>query len=236
MFQKIKKFLLWNTLINTIITNDRVRTILLSFGSLLIGIAYAAFSLVVGLLYRSLWYGALACYYIMLDVLRGGVLLNRYKSKKEGSEEKGVRHIRQYRICGVLFIFMTVFLAAMVLHIARQDKTFEYSLTVIYMAAGYTFYRIAISVYNFVRSRKQRDYTIRALRCINLSAALVSFLSLQSAALTAFSKNADQIFMNALTGGIVCGAIVIMGIYMIICGTLELRRKRVGAIYPQHID
>lgn len=229
MFGKLKNLLRRNKLTERLMTNYGFRTIIFSVCSLMTGIAYAVFNLAVGLIYRSLWYGALACYYVMLDVIRGGVLVNRFKSSKRGEVSQRLYEIRQYLICGALLIVMTVFLAAMVLHIARQNKTFEYSLSVIYMTAGYTFYRIAVSVYNFVKSGKQSDFTVRALRCVNLVTALVSFLSLQSAALTAFSKNLNRSYMNALTGGIVCLLIVITGVFMIIRAGVRLKRERTAS-------
>lgn len=225
MLNKLKNLLKRNRFTNVIVTDYGFRTIAFSFVSFSVGIAYAVFNLAVGIVYRSLWYGSLACYYIMLGVIRGGVLLNRYRSRKLGNDPEPRVGINQYIFCGVLFILMTVFLGAMVLHIARQDKTFEYSAVIIYMAAGYTFYRIAISVYNFIKAGKQPDYTVRSLRCINLVTALVSFLSLQSAALAAFSKNIDQIFMNALTGVVVCAMIILLGAFMIVSAAVKLKAR-----------
>lgn len=225
MFHKIKSLLQKNKLTNEIVTNYGFRTIFFSLGSFVIGVAYAAFNLVVALLYHNVWFGALAGYYVMLDIIRGGVLLNRYRLQKHNIEEekRNVYEIKQYLICGVLLIAMTALLSAMVIHIARQDKTFDYAVWIIYMAAGYTFYRIGIAVYNFVKSRQKHNFTIRALRCINLATACVSFLSLQSAALTAFSTGVNQTVVNALTGGIVCGLIVLLGGFMIISAAIKLK-------------
>ncbi|MGN0814001.1 MAG: hypothetical protein ACI4MH_02060 [Candidatus Coproplasma sp.] len=226
MFRKIKYLLRQNKLTNEIATNYGFRTIIFSSASLAIGIAYAVYNLFVALIYRSLWFGSLACYYVMLDIIRSGVLLNRFRLiKKNVKSENSVYEIKQYLICGTLLILMTAFLSAMIIHITRQNKTFNYSLTVIYMSAGYTFYRIGISVYNFIKSRKQHDFTVRALRCINLATALVSFLSLQAAALTAFSTGVNQTTVNALTGGIVCAMIVLLGAFMIISAAIKLKEN-----------
>lgn len=227
MRDRIREFLKRYKFTNKLLTNYGFRTIVFSVFSLIIGIAYAVFNFTVSAIYRSVWFGALGCYYMMLDIIRGGVLTSRYKSLKNGGDgENELRETRQYRNCGILLIVMTIFLSAMIILIARQSKTFDYSLTVIYMIAGYTFYRIGISVYNFVKARRQRDYTVRALRCINLAAALVSFLSLQSAALTAFSTGINQIAANALTGGVVCFLIIALGLIMIISAALRLKRAK----------
>lgn len=73
---------------------------------------------------------------------------------------------------------------------------------------------------------------MRALRCINLATALVSFLSLQSAALTNFSKNVNQTVVNAATGGIVCALIGKLGTFMIISAALKLKAQRQAIDIP----
>lgn len=228
MFNKIKSILQKNKLINKIMTNYVFRTIFFSLGSFVIGVVYATFNLVEALIYHDLWCGALSGYYFMLDIIRGGLLLNRYRLKKRNVEEekRNVYEIKQYLICGILLIIMTALLSAMIIHIVRQDKIFDYAVGIIYMAAGYTFCRIGIAVYNFVTSRQYHNFTARALRCINLATAGISFLSLQSAALTAFSTSVNQTVVNAMTGGIVCGLIVILGGFMIISTILQLKRNK----------
>ncbi|MGN0771654.1 MAG: hypothetical protein ACI4MI_03610 [Christensenellales bacterium] len=226
MLARLKNRLRQNKLTGKMMDDGNYRTIIMSICSLAVGIAYAVFNIATGIIYRSIWYGALACYYIMLDVIRGYVLIYRNKSSNIKSDGTDVCAGRQYLVCGVLLIVMTIFLGAMVLHIARRNMIFEYSLTVIYMSAGYTFFRIAISLTNLIKSRKQCDYYVKALRRINMAAALVSVLSLQSAALTAFSKNVNQVLLNALTGGIVCILIICMGGVMIFEAALSLNRPK----------
>lgn len=231
MLKKLKTILRRNKTADAILTNYSFRTAAFSLGSFAAGVGYAVFNLAVGVIYSSVWYGALACYYIMLGFMRGGVLYARYKCKRQGVLAQNDGYVRQYLVCGILFIVMTVFLAVMVWLIVKRNITFAYSLSVLYMAAGYTFYRMALSVYNFVKSEKLPDYSVRALRCINLATALVSFLSLQSAALSAFSKNIDQIAMNALTGGVVCILIVAMGVFMILSAAIKLKGRRQMCMY-----
>lgn len=230
MLNRIKTLIQKNQLTNEIVTNYDFRTIVFSLGSFLIGLAYAAFNLSVAFLYHNAWFGALAGYYVMLDIIRGGVLRNRHRLQKNKTcaDKRTADERKQYLICGILLIASTALLSAMVIHITRQDKTFHYPPWLIYMTAGYTFYRIGTAVYNFMKSRRKHDFTVRALRCINLATALASFLSLQSAALTAFSTVINQTAANALTGGIVCGLIAALGIFMVAgaVGSPKFRAKK----------
>ena len=191
------------------------RTLVFSCCSLAAEIAYAAFNFVVCTIYRSTWYGAAGCYQLALAIMRGGVLYRRNADAKRAPARADVREIRRYAACGGAIALLTVFLSAMVVLIAGRAKTFIYSPTVMYIHAGYTFYVLGAAVYNFFKSRRQKNFTVRTLRCINLAAAPVCFLSLQSAALALYSQHLDQPTANAVTGCIVCALVLALGAFMI---------------------
>lgn len=229
MIKKIKAILLKNKYMRLLITNYEFRTVFFSVFSLLFGIAYAVLCFIVGTIRNSLWFFSLACYYLVLDAMRGIVLVKSYKHRKDFSKHAELydkEKVKNCFICGILLLSITAALSAMIVHIVRKNVTYEYPNEIIYIIAGYTFLRIGISTYNFFKSRKQNDYDVKVLRCINLSTALVSFLSLQSAALTAFSKNVNQTVANAITGVVVCILIVAIGVYMIIDSLSESKRRK----------
>ena len=142
------------------------RTLVFSCCSLAAEIAYAAFNFVVCTIYRSTWYGAAGCYQLALAIMRGGVLYRRNADAKRAPARADVREIRRYAACGGAIALLTVFLSAMVVLIAGRAKTFIYSPTVMYIHAGYTFYVLGAAVYNFFKSRRQKNFTVRTLRCI----------------------------------------------------------------------
>ena len=76
---------------------------------------------------------------------------------------------------------------------------------------------------NYIKVQRNDSYTVRSLRCINLTTALVSFISLQAIALDTFSKNVDVPLGNVVTGFVICGLIVASGVYMIVHSTIKIK-------------
>ena len=72
----------------------------------------------------------------------------------------------------------------------RQNKGFEYSGLLIYTMALYAFYSIITAVINVVKFRKYGNLIMSAAKVINLTAALVSMLSLETAMIAQFGSDA----------------------------------------------
>lgn len=233
MFEKLRKALQKNKFTNKLMTNYDFRTIIFSLCSFAIGIAFAAYNIFVALVSRSIWYGALGIYYLFLDVVRAVVLYNEYKRGKKDDKHNG---LKLYGICGLMLVLMTVFLNSIVVHLVSSNKVYEYSDTVIYMVAGYTFYRIVVAIYNVVKARKNDNYLVRSLRWINLVTAFVSFLSLQSAALYAYSRGTNHAVVNAITGCIVCILVAAIGIFMFVNMLIRLKKLKQSAIIDEEIS
>lgn len=201
----------------------RLRVILhLSVG---INLLYAGVNAFSGIYYRSPWFGSLAAYYIFLSVMR--FLLVRYAHKQGFGENKSAEW-RRYRLCGVILTMMHVALAGVVILVIRQNRGFEYAGSLIYVMALYAFYITITGVINVVRYRKYNSPVMSAARVVSLVAAMVSMLSLETAMLTQFdSGDNPPLFRQAMvgfTGGSVCAIVVVMGIYMIVRSTKQLRK------------
>ena len=207
-----------NKALEILVENYNVRTIVLSLLSVLVAIGLTVFNIVIYAITQSLWCGAMAFYHIMLIVLRGYVLVSYCKRTQNtvlSNEDRILNSIKQYRNCGIVFIGLTLCLIAMIIQIVREDKVFDYDMYVIYTIAAYTMYQIIVAIINYIKSHKNDNYTTRSLRSINLTTALVSFISLQAIALDTFSHNTNIPAANAITGFIVCGLVLVSGIYMI---------------------
>lgn len=147
------------------------------YPGLFINLFYACIKLVSGIRYRSVWFGTLAVYYILLAV-----------SKNSG---------------------------------------FTYPGMLIYLMAMYTFYAVITAIMNVIKFRKYGSPVMSAAKVINLTAALVSMLSLETAMLTQFGTGRDGVFrqlMTALTGAGVSVLVLGMAVYMIIKTTKQIKR------------
>ena len=168
------------------------RTVAFGLVTWAVSVAYALFQGTLAVLSHSVWFGALAGYYLVLAFLRGGVILRGRKGETE--EEKNLLRIRVYRTGGILLIVLTLALSAVV-QMVYANRAFEYAGLMIYASAAYAFYKIIMALYNLVKARRQSDFKIRAVRNINFADAAVSVLALQTAMFQAFSPEADGAFM-----------------------------------------
>ena len=190
--------------------------------SLGINLLYAAVNALSGILYHSVWFGTLAAYYIFLAVMR--YLLVRY-AHRNGFGRNRVAELKRYRLCGAILMMINMTLAGVVVLVLHQNQGFHYNGFLIYVMALYTFYITIMAVINVVRYRKYQSPVMSAARAVNLGAALVSMLSLETAMLTQFgSGEYFRRVMIAATGGAVCAAVVGIGSHMIVHSTRQLRK------------
>ncbi len=193
------------------ITDVRFRTGVSLYQGFFINLLYIVMKLVSGILYRSTWFIALAVYYILLAVMRF-LLVRRLNVQDEVSE------LRRYRLCGFMLLFMNQALAGIVIFMVHQNQGFDYPGLLIYAIAVYAFYAIILAIVNVVKTRRHNSPILSAAKAINLVAAMVSILSLETAMLAQFGGNDDPMFrktMTAATGGGVCTIVIGMAIYMI---------------------
>lgn len=224
-----------NELTNNMLESYDFRTIVFAVVSFVISAGYAAVNLTISVLDRSVWYGALAGYYILLALMRGGVLIVSRKTAKMRKIETADAelpakrsHLGIYRKCGVLLIILPVCLTVAVSEMVVSNESFVHEGIMIYANAAYTFYKIVMSCVNFFKAGRGDNFAVKAIRNINLADALVSVFALQSAMFREFTPNADMRAANAVMGGLICLATAAIGIAMIATATVALRKLREG--------
>ncbi len=172
-------------------TDVRFRTGISLYQGFFINLVYIVMKLVSGILYRSTWFIALAVYYILLAVMRF-LLVRRLNVQDEASE------LRRYRLCGVMLLFMNQALAGIVIFMVHQNQGFDYPGLLIYAMAAYAFYAVILAIVNVVKTRRHNSPILSAAKAINLVAAMVSILSLETAMLAQFGGNDDPMFRKQL--------------------------------------
>ena len=198
------------------IQNFGYRSLVSTSVSFAINVAYAVGMAVLAILGQSIWYGALALYYVSLSCIKAGILI-KYNKRKGIEDEKQflIDQIKSYGRCGWYLVALTVALSGAVAQMVVTNQGFEYAGIMIYVMATYTFYKLTMSIVNFVKARGNHDHTIQSIRNLNLASALVSLLALQTALLQAFGQGVDPTLANALSGAGVAMLIVALGIVMI---------------------
>lgn len=210
-----------------LLENYDYRTLFFSACSLTLTLAYAVYNGVIAVMgIMRVWHGALAAYYIYLVCMRFGVLFYRGKRHSGKVERVELIEARKFRNCGILLVVVIISLSAAIFQMVKSNAGFERHGMMIYVAAAYTFIKIGTSIANFVKARREDDYTLQTLRNVNLADAVVSVLALQTAMLREFGAELDVGIFNALTGAGVCSVILALGIYMIVKGNIGLKKLK----------
>lgn len=190
------------------------------FISLTINILYGLFKFVLGIVYQSLWFDVLAIYYISLALIRFALLT----SKKEDS----IAQLNSYRKCGFLLFLVNMTLTGVAVLIVNRNEGFHYYGYLIYVMAIYAFYKVIVAIKGMIQYRKYHQPILSATKVVNLSAALVSMLALETAMLEQFdnSQNPEAFrkIMTSATSIAVCFVIFFMALYMIIHSTQVIKK------------
>ena len=219
--KEAKRAVYANPYTNRFLTDVPYRIRISLYGSFIVNLAYAFVKLVSCIVYHSVWFGAIAAYYMILCLIRA--LLVVYVGKNDFGKDKKYEY-QIYRRCGILILVLNLALAGVVIQMVRAGRGYHYPGVLIYIAAMFTFYAVILAVFNLVKYRKYDSPAISAAKAINFMAAAVSILSLQTAMLAEFGGGFQFVkFMNSATGCIVCLLIFGTAFYMIANASYRLR-------------
>lgn len=228
-YRNIKQGIYDNKFGNRYLTDAVYRTHFSLYLSLGINLLYVATNLFTGIWYRSVWSITLAAYYIILAVMR--FLLLRFVGQT-GIGKDRIKELRRSRLCGIILMTVNLALSGVVVLVIVQNKGFEYNGILIYVMAMYTFYVTTHSIINIFKYRKYDSPVMSTSKSINLAAAMVSMLSLETAMLSQFggentSPYFDQIMVGA-TGAGVSIIVLAMSVYIIVRTNKEIKKLKIN--------
>ena len=207
----------------------RLRVNISLYGSLIWNTAYAVFQLWLGVYHHTFWFYSLAGYYFSLALMRF-FLVRHTRAYRPGARMRAELH--RYRACGWVLLVMNLALSLMIFFMMYWNRTFlHHEITTIAMAA-YTFTSFATAIVSVGKYRKYNSPVYSASKAINLAAACVSVLTLESTMLTTFGDGTMDAMMRkwmlGLSGAAVSAFVVVMAISMIVRSTRQLRFLKLG--------
>lgn len=161
------------------------KTLFFSALSALIGIAFTIFNAILGIIYKSVWNASISVYYMLLAIVRGIVVHSQRSSKMTDNYKDNETNRKIYIRTHIIILFMDICLIAPIAYMVIGERSYEYGLIPAITMAAYTTYRVTMGVINFIKSRKQENILIKALRTVNLQDSLVALLTLQNALIIA---------------------------------------------------
>ena len=205
--------------------DTRLRVNVSLYGSLAWNALYGIFQLWLGFYHHTFWFYSLGAYYICLGVMR--FFLVRHTTRYAPGERMQAE-LKKYRACGIVFLVMNLALALIIFFMVYWNRTFEHHMITAIAMAAYTFTALTTAIINVIKYRKYNSPVFSASKAINLAAALVSMLTLESTMLTTFGDGTmtvvAQKWMLGATGGAISVLIVATAIYMIVVGTKKLKQ------------
>lgn len=178
--------------------------------SFIINLIYGIFKLTTGIYYKSAWFITFAVYYLLLCLMKINVI--------SSLKDKTVKEKRKLKHTGIALLLLDIVLSGMIILIIHKNETFFYPGTLIYIVALYDFYLIITAIINVCKYHNHKSPILIASKCINLTVAMISIISLEVAMIYQFGDN-DIAFKNTMigiTGFAVALINSIMAIYLIV--------------------
>ena len=205
-----------------VVHNQRYRIMFTASINLMLNLIYALYNGILGVFTHSSWFVTICTYYIILSAMRfSSVLFERRKPNRQSD----ITEDFVMKLCGIMFIMLTVILAGSVYLSFKLDVAVSYHEIIMITIATYTFTKTTLAIVNVVKIRKKKSMLLTTIRNISCADAAVSMLSLQRSMLASFGdiNSINSHMLNAALGAGVCLYIMISGISMI---SIAVKSKR----------
>lgn len=206
-----------NKYIDRYLTDQDLRMRISMYRGLLITFVFATFKIILGFVYDSGWFFAMAGYNVILSLMRF-ILVRQTEKKNLNEYDKRVRELQGYRVCGWLMMVLNIAVSVIIFMVIVHKQTIEYNLIVCIGLATYTFYCFIRAIINMVKYRERKNPIYAAVKRVDMVKAIVSVFILQVAMLTTFDgqgKTMDVALLNMVTGVVVMIAINTIAAMMI---------------------
>ncbi len=188
--------------------------------AILLHFVYGIFKLGTGIYYMSWWFITFAIYYLILCLMK----LSIVKDIKNEVGKNLKNEYKKLRLTGIILLFLNLILSGIIVLIIKQNREITYAGFIIYIVAMYDFYLIISAIINVIKYRKDHSPLLASSKCINLTVAMISIISLEVAMVSEFGTNDSEfkIIMTSIMGFVVCLINTTMSIYMIIRSNKKL--------------
>ena len=189
--------------------------------SLLLHFIYGIFKLSTGIYYMSWWFITFAVYYLILFIMK----LSIVKDIKNEVGKNLKEEYKKLKSTGITLLLLNLILSGMVILIIKQNQEITYAGFIIYIVAMYDFYLIISAIIDVIKYRKNHSPLLASSKCINLTVAMISMISLEVAMVSQFGTNDSEfkMIMTSIMGFVVCLINTSMSLYMIIRANKKLK-------------
>lgn len=211
LIRKINKYLHNNKYTNRLLTDKVLKSNINLFSGTFFNMIYGIFKMIVGYLYKSIWFSSTGIYYLVLGFMK--LSLTKHVIKKSNLNIQN----KQYRNIGILMFILNIAMVGLIILNIKKESNISYPDYVVITQAAYTFYILTFAIINIIKYRKNYTPIIEASKAINLVASIMSLFILQVALINQFGG--DSLFkdvINTITGSVTSIITITVAVLMLI--------------------
>lgn len=230
--QKVKEHIKRNPYGKKFLEQYGFKTMTLGLCSAVVNLGFAVFNIIGAFLYDSVWYVAIAGYYIAIIIFRLSVIFADVKARKKYSESDKRYVLLQNKIelaGGAYLVLVEIAMATVITLTVLFEKPVKSSEIMAITTAAYAFFKITMAIINVTKARKHGDPVVQSLRNLNLADACMTMAALTVTLLNTFGKEGGEHFnlvMNSNVGFIACAAVLGIASVMIIKSAKRIKEIR----------
>ena len=194
----------------------------LYFG-LIFNIAYALFKLIFGIYYHSMWFIAIAFYYMVLICIKAYPVCHDIRIVRSKQEAAIEEEWRIYRITGWLLMLLNIGLIGIGTLVVYKNQSYDYPGFLIFAMAAYTFYCIVSAIICVSKALKSSGPLLATTKYIDLCLAVIAMYTLQTAMLATFSNGMNARIPNAVTGAVAAIIVTVIAVSMILKASKQIK-------------
>lgn len=214
----------------TLKNNYVSRTLVFAILGSIITLCFALFNGIYGLIYKSIWYGSFAFFYIILSIQKCSLLLFYsaiYKKYNNDKIKLKIEKTKIYLYNGTIFIPLTISFGIVISMFFNVGKPSITGHILAIATAAYTTYKVTTAIIHLKKAIKEKDDILQALRNINMVEAIISIVLLANTLITTFGTfDTSMQTIIIILGLVSCIAIISLGIFMVVKAILKLKNNK----------
>ena len=153
---------------------------------LLLGLLFALYNGIFGIVFRSMWHIEIGVYYVLLLAVK----LIVYAGFRLSEKQKSLKAV--FFTTVVLLFLINAALILPIISMIKYERAVSFPLEVAIGIAAYTTYKVTMTVINVVKSRKTTDLLAREIVTIRFVESIVSILTLQNTLIMVNAGTSDE--------------------------------------------
>ena len=207
--KKIRNF------ISLYIKDKSARLNLSIFLGLILNVLYIFFNLVVGIIYRNVWFITVSAYYSVIVFLRYLVISDGQNVSRVSLENS--------KRAGMLMMLLGIPVTGIIIYTVLLGISKKYAYVFLVFLALHSLFAITRSLFSYIKMHRE-GAVLRAVHSVRLSGALMSVFNFQTAILPlVLNSQKTRIILNFITGSVASLSIFALAYGIISDANRELR-------------